>query len=91
MDMIGKIRRMNRGRKKAGREIARTTRLSRNIVAKWLHGEMGVGPRYRRDLQPTKITAFQAVLKLNRPGFRGRLGVRKSRTPFELYRRQSFI
>lgn len=91
MDMIGKIRRMNRRRKKAEREIARTTRLSRNTVAKWLHGEMGVGPRYRRDLQPTKITAFHAVLKLNRPGFRGHLGVRKSRTPFELYRRQSFI
>jgi transposase len=63
MDMIGRIRRMSRRGKKSEREIARTTGLSRNTVAKWLHGEVCDGPRYRRDLQPTKITAFHAVLK----------------------------
>ncbi len=63
MDMVGRIRRMSRRGKKSEREIARTTRLSRNTVAKWLHGEAGDGPRYRRERQPTKITAFHAVLK----------------------------
>jgi len=63
MDMIGRIRRMSRRGKKSAREIARTTGLSRNTVWKWLHGEVGDGPRYRRDLQPTKMTAFHALLK----------------------------
>ncbi len=63
MDMIGRIRRLSRRGKESEREISRMTGLSRNTVAKWLHGEVGDGPRYRRDLQPNKITAFQAVLK----------------------------
>ena len=40
MDMIGKIRRLSRRGKNSEREIARTTGLSRNTVAKWLHGEV---------------------------------------------------
>jgi len=63
MDMIGRIRRMSRRGNMSEREIARTTGLSRNTVAKWLRGEVGDGPRYRRAVQPTKITAFHAHLK----------------------------
>ena len=42
MDMIGRIRRLHSRKNKSGREIARITGLSRNTVAKWLHGEVDV-------------------------------------------------
>ncbi len=62
MDMIGKIRRLHGRGKKSEREIARTTGLSRNTIAKWLHGEVDGPPKYRRGLRPNKLTAFHEVL-----------------------------
>jgi transcriptional regulator with XRE-family HTH domain len=48
MDMIGRIRRLHSRGRKSEREIARMTGLSRNTVAKWLHGEVDGPPKYRR-------------------------------------------
>jgi transposase len=62
MDMIGKIRRLSRRGKKSEREISRMTGLSRNTVAKWLHGELEGDPKYRRGMQPGKLTAFHETL-----------------------------
>lgn len=62
MDMIGKIRRLSRRGKKSEREIARLTGLSRNTVSKWLHGEVERVPRYRRGVQPNKLTVFHETL-----------------------------
>ena len=53
MDQIGWIRRLHRREKKSEREISRITGLSRNTVAKWLHGEL-VEPKYRRAGRPNK-------------------------------------
>src|SRR5207244_2204352 len=64
MDMIGRIRRMHRRGKKSEREIARTTGLSRNTVAKWLHEPAAVEPKYRRSPRATKLTPYHEVLKL---------------------------
>jgi len=58
MDMIDKIRRLSRRGKKSVRQIARLTGLSRNTVAKGLHREVEHGPKYRRGVQPNKLTAF---------------------------------
>ena len=58
MDMIGRIRRLRSRGKKSEREIARMTGLSRNTVAKWLHGEVDGPPKYRRQAQPNKLTPF---------------------------------
>ena len=55
MDMIGRIRRLHSRGKKSEREIARMTGLSRNTVAKWLHGEVGGPPKYRRQPQPNPM------------------------------------
>jgi len=63
MDMIGKIRRLHSRGKKSEREIARMTGLSRNTVAKWLHGEVEGPPKYRRVARPNKLTAFHEALK----------------------------
>ena len=63
MDMIGRIRRMHGRGKKSEREIARTTGLSRNTVAKWLHEPLQGEPKYRRGEQPGKLTAFHEALK----------------------------
>ncbi len=63
MDMIGRIRRMSRRGKKSAREISRTTGLSRNTVAKWLHDENTDAPKYRRVEQSNKLNAFHEVLK----------------------------
>jgi len=49
MDMIGKIRRLSRRGKNSAREISRLTGLSRNTVAKWLHGEVEGEPTYWRS------------------------------------------
>ena len=62
MDMIGKIRRLIRRGKSSEREISRITGLSRNTVAKWLHGELEGEPKYRRAAQPNKLTAFHQTL-----------------------------
>ena len=48
MDMIGRIRRLHSRKNKSAREISRVTGLSRNTVAKWLHGEVEGPPKYRR-------------------------------------------
>ena len=63
MDMIGRIRRLHGRKNKSEREIARITGLSRNTVAKWLHGEVDGPPKYRRGEQPNKLTAFHDALK----------------------------
>lgn len=62
MDMIGKIRHLYARKNKSEREIARMTGLSRNTVAKWLHGEVDGLLKYRRSEQPTKLTAFHEAL-----------------------------
>ena len=48
--------------KKSEREIAHTTWLSRRTVAKWLHGPLAGGPKYRCGEQPNKLSAFHEVL-----------------------------
>jgi transposase len=63
MDMIGRIRRMHSRGKKSEREIARTTGLSRNTVAKWLHWPLQDEPKYERGEQPGKLTAFHDTIK----------------------------
>ena len=52
MDMIGRIRRLHSRKNKSEREISRITGLSRNTVAKWLHGEVDSPPKYR--IRPAK-------------------------------------
>ncbi len=64
MDMVGRIRRLHGRANKSEREIARMTGLSRNTVAKWLHGKVDGPPKYRRSAQTSKLTAFQEALKL---------------------------
>ncbi len=64
MDMIGRIRRLHSRGKKSEREIARMTGLSRNTVAKWLHGEVDGPPKYRRGEMPSKLKAFEEAIKL---------------------------
>ena len=64
MDMIGKIRRLRSRGKKSEREIARMTGLSRNTVAKWLEGPLEGAPKYRREKQPGKLTAFHEAIEL---------------------------
>ena len=63
MDMIGNIRRLHGRKHKSEREIARITGLSRNTVAKWLHGEVEAAPKYRRSEQPNKLTVFHEAIK----------------------------
>jgi len=63
MDMIGRIRRMHSRGKKSEREIARTTGLSRNTVAKWLHEPLPSEPKYRRGEQPGKLTAYHETIE----------------------------
>ena len=63
MDMIGRIRHLHARKNKSEREISRMTGLSRNTVAKWLHGEVDGPPKYRRDEQPSKLTAFHDALR----------------------------
>ena len=50
MDMIGRIRHLHARKNKSEREISRMTGLSRNTVAKWLHGEVDGPPKYRKRL-----------------------------------------
>ena len=63
MDMIGRIRHLHARKNKSEREISRMTGLSRNTVAKWLHGEVDGPPKYRRGEQPSKLTAFHDALR----------------------------
>jgi transposase len=63
MDMIGRIRHLHARKNKSEREISRMTGLSRNTVAKWLHGEVQGPPKYRRGEQPNKLTDFHDALK----------------------------
>ena len=63
MDMIGRIRRLYVRGKKSEREIARLTGLSRNTIAKWLHGPVEASPKYRRSEQATKLAGFHETLK----------------------------
>ena len=62
MDQIGWIRRLHRREHKSEREIARITGLSRNTVAKWLHGEL-VEPKYRRCGRANKLAPFVETLQ----------------------------
>ena len=61
MDMIGRIRRLHSRKSKSEREISRITGLSRNTVAKWLHGEVDGPLKYRRGEQPNKLTVCHEV------------------------------
>ena len=63
MDMIGRIRHLHARKNKSEREISRMTGLSRNTVAKWLHGEVDGPPKYRRSEQQPKLTAFHDALR----------------------------
>jgi len=63
MNMIGMIRRLHNRKKKSDREISRMTGLSRNTVAKRLHGAVDGPPKYRRGEQPNKLTVFHEALK----------------------------
>ena len=63
-DMIGRILHLHARKNKSEREISRMTGLSRNTVAKWLHGEVDGPPKYRRSEQPNKLTAFHEALML---------------------------
>ena len=63
MDMIGRIRHLHARKNKSEREISRMTGLSRNTVAKWLHGEVDGPPKYWRGEQPSKLTAFHDALR----------------------------
>jgi len=63
MDMIGRIRRLHSRGKKSEREISRMTGLSRNTVAKWLHGQVDGPPKYQRQPQPNKLTPFVEAIK----------------------------
>ena len=56
MDMIGTIRCLHGRGKKSEREIARMTELSRNTVAKWLHGQGDGPPKSPCQTQPKKLT-----------------------------------
>lgn len=58
MDMIGRIRRLHSRGKKSEREITRMTGLSRNTVAKWLHGQVDGPPKYRWREMPGKLKAW---------------------------------
>lgn len=62
MDMVGRIRRLSRRRKKSEREISRMTRQSRNTAAKCLHGDVEGAPKYRREAQPSKLRVFREML-----------------------------
>ena len=81
MDMIGRIRRLHSQGKKSLREIARMTGLSRNTVAKWLHGEVDGPPKYRRQVQPNELTPFVEASTRLRPARadRGTSGARPRR------------
>lgn len=63
MDMIGRIRHLHSRKNKLEREISRITGLSRNTVAKWLHGEVEGPPKYRCGEQPSKLMVFHDVPK----------------------------
>jgi transcriptional regulator with XRE-family HTH domain len=62
MDMIGRIRRLHSRGKKSEREIARMTGLSRNTVAKWLHGEV-MARRSTGAASSRQAHAFHEALK----------------------------
>ena len=65
MNMIGRIRRLHGRGKKSEREIARMTGLSRNTVAKWLHGGPVLeAPKYERAAQSVKLTSYHETIKL---------------------------
>ena len=63
MDMIGKVRRMRMRDKLSISEIAKTTRLSRNTIKKWLKEPGDVEPKYRRSSPPGKLTAYMPTLE----------------------------
>ena len=84
MAMIGKVRRMHFRQNKSVREIARITSLSRNTIRKWLKAPLGGEPKYCRQLQPGKLTAFHDTLKqaLKADSYRPK---RERRTALALY------
>ena len=63
MNMIGKVRRMRMRDKLSISEIAKTTRLSRNTIKKWLKEPGDVEPKYRRSGPPGKLTAYMPTLE----------------------------
>jgi transposase len=63
MDMVGRIRRLHSRDGKSVREIARTTGLSRNTVAKWLQAPLAAAPKYQRSATTTKLAPYHESLK----------------------------
>ena len=63
MDMIARIRRLHVRDKLSEREIARMTGLSRNTVSKWLRAPVAEAPKYRHEVRPNKLSAFEATLR----------------------------
>lgn len=58
MDMIGRIRRLHSRRNNSERKTSRMMRLSRNTVAKWVHGQVDGPSKYQRGEQRDMLTAF---------------------------------
>lgn len=63
IDMVGKVRRMRMRDKLSISEIAKTTRLSRNTIKKWLKEPGDVEPKYQRSSPPGKLTAYMPTLE----------------------------
>ncbi len=63
VDMIGKVRRMGMRDKLSISEIAKTTRLSRNTIKKWLKVPGDFEPKYRKSSWPGKLTAYMPSLE----------------------------
>ena len=63
IDMLGRIRRLHVRDKLSEREIARMTGLSRNTVSKWLRAPVAEAPKYRHEVRPNKLSAFEATLR----------------------------
>ena len=64
MDEIGKIRRWYYRDGMSYSEISRITGHSRNSVKEWLKKPEGSEPKYRRQVQDTKIAAYADVLNM---------------------------
>ena len=64
MILYAKIRRMFFREHLSISEIARRTSLTRNTIKKWLRSPDGTEPSYRRTKAITKLTPFEARLKL---------------------------
>ena len=79
MDMIGRIRHLHIREKKSEREISRITGLSRNTVAKWLHGEVDGPPKSREHGKQATLQDSLPVAGQDRHRLPQAVSVRPSR------------